>query len=120
MIAPRKMTRNTSDITLAILAGGEGSRMGKPKGALVIHGQPILEYLLDRFDWPGPTMLVTAPGREHPPGHEKFSREVVDPVFGAGPVRGILTALEHATTSIVVITTVDMPSIERTHLEWLI
>jgi molybdopterin-guanine dinucleotide biosynthesis protein A len=109
-----------SHTTLAILAGGEGSRMGKPKGELVIHGKPILEYLLERFDWPGPTMLVTAPGREHPSGWTKFSREVVDPVFGKGPLRGILTALENATTQVVVVATVDMPLIEREHLEWMI
>jgi molybdopterin-guanine dinucleotide biosynthesis protein A len=105
--------------TLAILAGGEGSRMGKPKGQLVIHGKPILEYLLDRLHWPGRTMLVTAPGREHPPGWEKFSREVVDPVAGHGPLRGILTALENATTHVVIVATVDMPLIERRHLDWL-
>jgi molybdopterin-guanine dinucleotide biosynthesis protein A len=109
-----------SHTTLAILAGGEGSRMGKPKGELVIKGKPILEYLLERFHWPGPTMLVTAPGREHPPGWNKFSREVVDPVFGKGPLRGILTALENATTEMVVVATVDMPLIERNHLEWLL
>ena len=113
------MTRNTSNITLAILAGGEGSRMGKPKGELMAKGKPILEYLLERFDWPGPTMLVTAPGREHPPGWNTFSREVVDPVSGHGPVRGILTALEEAKTKVVVVATVDMPFIDRTHLEWI-
>src|SRR5438552_17571218 len=80
--------------TRAILAGGEGSRMGKPKALLEINGRPILAYLLEQFAWPGPTLLVTAPGREKPPGHELFSREVVDPVAGEGPLRGILTALE--------------------------
>ena len=114
------MRQKASDITLAILAGGEGSRMGKPKGELVLRGRPMLEYLLERFDWPGPTMLVTAPGRAHPPGWEKFSREVVDPVSGQGPLRGILTALENATTEIVVVTPVDMPFVERTHLEWMV
>jgi molybdopterin-guanine dinucleotide biosynthesis protein A len=114
------MTRNTSNITLAILAGGEGSRMGVPKGELAIKGKPILEYLLDRFDWPGPTMLVTAPGREHPSAWKKFSREVVDPVAGEGPLRGLLTALENAPTEVVVIATVDMPFVERSHLEWMV
>jgi molybdopterin-guanine dinucleotide biosynthesis protein A len=114
------MRQKTSDITLAILAGGEGSRMGRPKGELVINGQPILEYLLERFNWDGPTTLVTAPGREHPPGWEKFSREVVDPVARQGPMRGILTALENVTTGRIVIATVDMPLIERTHLEWIV
>jgi molybdopterin-guanine dinucleotide biosynthesis protein A len=95
--------------TLAVLAGGEGSRMGVAKGMLQIGGRPILEYLLERWNWPGPTLLVTAPGREHPPGWNRFSSEVTDPVRGEGPLRGVLTALEAAETGTVVVATCDMP-----------
>src|SRR5689334_18629668 len=106
--------------TLAILAGGAGSRMGQPKANLRIGEKPILEYLLDRFQWTGPTLLVTAPGREHPPGYERFTAEAIDPVTEQGPLRGIHTALEHTTTSTVVITTIDMPALTPEHLQWLI
>ena len=109
-----------ADVTLAILAGGEGARMGVPKGELRIGDQPILEYLLRRIAWDGPTMLVTAPGREHPPGYEGFDHEVVDSIAGQGPLRGVLTALEHATTSIAVVTTVDMPNVRGADLGWLV
>src|SRR5436190_1357328 len=95
--------------TLAVLAGGAGSRMGRPKGMLEINGRPILAYLLDRIDWPGPTMLVTAPGRENPPGAERFDSEVSDDVEGEGPLRGVYTAITHATTPVVVVIGVDMP-----------
>ena len=111
---------NARDVTLAVLAGGEGSRMGKPKGLLRLHGRPVLEYLLDRFEWEGPTLLVTGPGRERPPGWERFSREVQDPVAGLGPLRGILTALEAAQTPLVVVTSVDMPGVGREQLDWLV
>jgi molybdopterin-guanine dinucleotide biosynthesis protein A len=104
---------------LAILAGGEGSRMGIPKGELVINGGPILQYLLDRFAWDGPTLLVTAPGREHPPGWNRFTREVVDPVGRQGPLRGVLTALENSNAAQVLVTTVDMPGLHARHLRWL-
>jgi molybdopterin-guanine dinucleotide biosynthesis protein A len=106
--------------TLAILAGGEGRRMGRPKGELRVDGQPILTYLLDRFAWRGPTILVTAPGRERPPGVERFDREVTDPVASEGPLRGVLTALAAATeTQVLVATTCDMPRIEGRQLRWL-
>jgi molybdopterin-guanine dinucleotide biosynthesis protein A len=108
-----------SDITLAILAGGEGSRMGKPKALLTIGQTPILEFLLNRFAWTGPTMLVTAPDREHPPGWNRFTSECVDPVPGLGPLRGVLTALQHAQTPIVIFATVDMPNIARLELDWI-
>ena len=103
---------------LAILAGGEGSRMGVPKASLRLRNRPILEYLLDRFGWPGPVWLITAPGREHPPGCALFDRELIDPVAGLGPLRGILTALDHADAGEVVIATVDMPEVTTASLQW--
>ena len=48
-------------------------------------------------------MLVTAPGIARPRGAERFDREVVDPVAGLGPLRGLMTALENASTDIVVV-----------------
>lgn len=93
--------------------------MGQPKSALQIHGQPILRFLLDWFQWPGPTMVVTAPGREHPPGCESFDLEAVDPESGQGPLRGILTALQNSPTSAVIVTTVDMPCVHPLQLHWL-
>jgi len=105
--------------TLAVLAGGEGRRMGAPKGDLAIDGRPILERLLDRLNWPGPTLLVTAPGRQHPPGWRRFAVEATDAVAGEGPLRGLLTALEHASTDEVVVLAVDMPNITPAPLAWL-
>jgi molybdenum cofactor guanylyltransferase len=106
-------------VTLAILAGGAGSRMGRPKAALSIRGRPVLSWLLERFAWPGPTLLVTAPGREHPPESARFDREVSDPVAGQGPLRGILTALEQVETETVLVATVDMPGVTAAQLQWL-
>jgi molybdopterin-guanine dinucleotide biosynthesis protein A len=113
------MQAEESQITLAVLAGGEGARMGQPKGMLTVRGEPILAYLLRQFRWIGPTLLVTAPGREHPPAWEQFSGEVTDPVAGQGPLRGVLTALEASATPFILITTVDMPEVTRVQLEWL-
>jgi molybdenum cofactor guanylyltransferase len=110
---PRALT------TLAVLAGGEGRRMGGPKGALALDGRPILERLLDRLAWPGPTLLVTAPGRRRPPGWRRFAGEATDPVAGDGPLRGILTALENAPTNDVVVIPVDMPNLTPAPLAWL-
>src|SRR5688572_13975666 len=105
-------------VTLAVLAGGAGSRMGRPKALLEVGGKPILEFLLDRLDWPGPTLLVTAPGRRRPPGAARFDREAVDEVADEGPLRGVYTALTHATTPALVVIAVDMPAVERADLEW--
>jgi molybdenum cofactor guanylyltransferase len=116
---PIQSADNPVSATLAILAGGEGSRMGRPKADLRVNGVPLLEYLHRRIAWLGPTLLVTAPGRERPPGADQFDREVTDSVSGAGPLRGILTALENATTSLLLVAAIDMPHVARTHLLWL-
>ena len=108
------------DVTLAVLAGGAGSRMGGPKAWLRLRDRPILLYLAERFAWTGPTLLVTAPGLERPPGREAFAAEVTDPVVGEGPLRGVLTALEHCPTPYLVITTVDMPRVRPLHFRWLV
>jgi molybdopterin-guanine dinucleotide biosynthesis protein A len=94
--------------------------MGQPKGLLRVQGKPILEYQLEQLNWPGPKWLITAPGREHPPGWERFNREISDPVAGLGPLRGVLTGLEQLTGALLLIATVDMPGLQRDHLEWLV
>lgn len=109
-----------ADVTLAVLAGGEGSRMGRPKALLDVNGQPILAWLLDRFRWPGPTLLVTAPGREHPPAAQRFDREVPDEIAGEGPLRGVLTALDASRTDLLLVTTVDMPNVGPEQARWLL
>jgi molybdopterin-guanine dinucleotide biosynthesis protein A len=93
--------------------------MGRPKAWLRFGGRPALDYLLDRFAWPGPTLLVTAPGHEHPPGWQRFMAEATDPVPAQGPLRGVLTALEHCRTDVLLVTTVDMPHVAAPHLLWL-
>lgn len=108
-----------ADITLAILAGGAGSRMGRPKGELAIGGKPILEWILSNLRWSGPTLLVTAPGRKRPPGWRRFDVEVSDPVAGLGPLRGIITALENARTDRLIVSPVDMPFMAAENVRWL-
>jgi molybdopterin-guanine dinucleotide biosynthesis protein A len=107
-------------VTLAILAGGKGVRMGMPKSHLLFEGRPILHYLLERFHWSGGTLLVTGIGNEHPAGWEKFDAEATDAVADQGPLRGILTALDNATTDLVALVTVDMPAAGREMVEYLI
>jgi len=93
--------------------------MGIPKGMLKIKGRPILSHILTNAQWPGPTLLVTSPGRQSPPGAEKFDAELVDPVAGLGPMRGVLTALENAQTESVIVCAVDMPAMNGEVFRWI-
>jgi molybdopterin-guanine dinucleotide biosynthesis protein A len=102
-----------SRVTLAVLAGGMGVRMGGAKSGLRIGGVAILRYLFQRVDWAGPTLLVSGVGNEGPAGCELFDGEVTDAVTGEGPLRGVLTALEGAGTDVVAVVSVDMPGVGR-------
>src|SRR5215212_5763684 len=94
--------------------------MWDAKGLMKIGNKRILEYLLTKFAWLGQTVLVTSPGREHPPGTEAFDLEVSDPVGGLGPMRGLLTTIENISTPIVLVTSVDMPLVGGEQLLWLL
>lgn len=109
-----------SQTTLAVIAGGKGERMGLPKSHLRVNKRPILEWLLRSMQWPGPTLLVTAPTVAHPPASDLFNCEAVDPVDGLGPLRGLLTALEQSSTPIVAVITVDMPVVRTPMLARLV
>jgi molybdopterin-guanine dinucleotide biosynthesis protein A len=106
-------------ITLAVIAGGQGRRMGGPKVLLRVGDQSILAWLLAKLAWPGPTMLVTAPAVREAPGAELFDTHVVDPTDDQGPLRGLQTALEHTSTELTIAIPVDMPNLDREKLQWL-
>jgi molybdopterin-guanine dinucleotide biosynthesis protein A len=114
------MLPDLSQTTLAVIAGGQGERMGLPKSHLKFKEQPILEWLLRCMRWPGPTLLVTAPAVAHPPAADLFNCEAIDPVDGLGPLRGLLTALEQSSTPIVAAITVDMPAVRTPMLARLV
>jgi molybdopterin-guanine dinucleotide biosynthesis protein A len=107
-------------VTLALLAGGEGSRMGTPKALLRVGDKPVLRFLLERLNWPGPTLLVSSPQLQHPPGAEAFDRETSDEVAGEGPLRGLAAALRYSKTDMLVVIAVDMVLVERNDLEWFV
>ena len=111
-----------SAIALAVFAGGEGSRMGRPKVELTLGGKPILHALLDGVAWPGPTILCVAASHTLPPGSERFTRIVPDTQPAQGPLRGLAAALAHASAcgcDAVVAIPVDMPLLCLDHLAWL-
>jgi molybdenum cofactor guanylyltransferase len=109
-----------ADTTLAILAGGRGSRMGGTKDQLRIAGRPALLHLLDRLAFAGPTILVTSPAHPTPLGHERFDQVVVDQLTGVGPLAGIVAALRAASTPLVCFLTVDMPNVGPEQVRWLV
>jgi molybdopterin-guanine dinucleotide biosynthesis protein A len=48
---------------LVLLAGGQGQRVGGPKLKWTLDGKPIISYLLDRLQFPGPVGLAIRPNQ---------------------------------------------------------
>lgn len=105
--------------TLVVLAGGKGSRMGGTKDRLCIGGVPILHSMLNRLQWPGPTLLIGAATGRLPIGHEVFSKIVRDAEVDEGPMRGLRSALTHCDTDCAAVIPIDMPALTRDHLQEL-
>lgn len=104
--------------TLAVLAGGEGSRMGGSKDRLTVRGRPVLVDLLERIGWQGPTVLIASHDGPLPVGHELFREIVRDEVRGRGPLQGLVAALAGRSGCAAVFVPVDMPRIAGGHVRW--
>lgn len=108
------------DVTLVLLAGGAGSRMGRRKDAVEMQGKGLVEWMLGRVAWRGPTMLVGSADRARLKGQEQVDMLVHDSVMGEGPLHGIKMALMSSRTTGVVVVPIDMPGLDAGHLEWVV
>lgn len=97
------------EVTLAILAGGQGRRLsGVPKGLLEVEGRTVLERLLAL----GPCFEEVLLVANAPAPYLRFGlRAVADGVPGKGAPGGVQAALGAARTPWVVAVACDMPFI---------
>lgn len=107
-----------SELTLAILAGGEGRRFGGDKALAELWGQPLLSHLLDRLaGLSAETLIVT----NRPADYAQFNQRLVgDLLPGRGVLGGLYTALHYAACPWVLCLACDMPLVNRTLLEYLL
>jgi len=91
----------------ALLAGGRGTRMGASKATIELGGRLLLEHPLNAFVHAGIDAVVVAKvGTSLPPMPLEIWREPDEPTH---PLRGIVTALEHANGRAVLVCGCDMP-----------
>ena len=109
-----------NDVTLVLLAGGAGSRMGKRKDLVRVQGKGLVKWMLERAAWRGPTMLVGAADGVPVEGEELVDVVVRDEMSGEGPLRGVVTAIERCRTSAMVVVPIDMPGVGARQLAWVV
>lgn len=96
-------------VTAAILAGGQGSRLGGlDKGVQPIFGRPVVSYVVDALR-PYCEAIVICANRHHDV-YERFGTVLPDNLQGfRGPLAGIATALAQCETRWLLTVPVDTP-----------
>ncbi|MBL8919728.1 MAG: molybdenum cofactor guanylyltransferase [Myxococcaceae bacterium] len=102
-------------VSLAIIAGGLGRRLGgRVKAHLEVEGETVLTRLL-RLARPGESVVVVTQRPDAFPG----LRCVPDVEAGRGAPGGVVTALLTVATPWVLVVASDMPALEARHRELL-
>ncbi|HEY3333375.1 MAG TPA: molybdenum cofactor guanylyltransferase [Capsulimonadaceae bacterium] len=110
---------NSSDLKIAILAGGQSRRMGVDKLALEINGKTILQRTVDTAVSTGVPVIVV--GRTDQPGGSGHGvHQIADDEPGAGPLAALRTALTAAAPNDVVALAADLPYLTTRSIAWLI
>ena len=108
----------TMTITIAILAGGQSSRMGTDKAMLDVDGEPLLARIAREAVSTGCRTIVV--GRERPADWAVDGVEfVVDTETGLGPIGGLAVALSTADGPVLMLAC-DMPRLTRSSIGWLV
>ncbi len=99
-----------------ILVGGKSSRFGRDKALVEIEGRPLALDLADRVrDAAGNVTLVGPPAK-----YEQLGLRVIpDSVADAGPLAGLVAALEDSASEWNLIVACDMPALHSDFLVFL-
>jgi molybdenum cofactor guanylyltransferase len=112
------MTQPASDLTVAIMAGGQSSRMGQDKSFVPFEGRPLIEVVKERVAELGAeTVIITNKPAEYAYlGLPMYS----DITPNMGPLGGIYTAVHQARHPYTLVVACDMPWLNRDLLTYMI
>ncbi|MBN2027905.1 MAG: molybdenum cofactor guanylyltransferase [Actinobacteria bacterium] len=104
-------TPQQGEFIAAVLAGGEGKRLGMDKALLNIDGSPVLDRILHILRGIFPLVLLVVQDEDSPltKSADAQVRVVTDIVPGKGPLVGLYTALCNSPAPYVFIMACDMP-----------
>ena len=107
-------------ITGMVMAGGKGRRMGgEDKGLLQIHGQPMIQYVLDALCPQVSRILISA--NRNQDRYRQLGYPVVTDISGdfLGPLAGMASALQACETEYLLTAPCDSPLLPATLAEVL-
>ena len=103
--------------TAIVLAGGAGSRLGRPKAAAALAGRPLIGHVLAAARDGGLEPIVVAKADSALPPLD--CRIVIEPAAPRHPLCGIIAGLEAIEDAGAVICATDMPFVTGGLLRWL-
>lgn len=99
-----------------ILVGGKSSRFGSDKALIDINGGPLALHLADVVSEAAGSVTLVGPSARY----ERLGLPIIpDTHQDAGPLAGILAALEHTSASWNLILACDMPLLSAAFVEFL-
>lgn len=104
--------------SIAILAGGKSSRMGRNKALVEIAGKPIIEHIIQRTQLLGQcdTFLIT----NSPAAYSHLNLMMYADIYpNCGALGGIHSALQHSKSEHVVVIACDMPFISTDFITYM-
>ncbi len=104
------MQATPQQLTELILAGGQSRRfLSADKGLIDFRGRPMIAHVTEILRNQVETVIISA-NREQPQYHH-FADQVLNDCIGEqwGPLAGIYTGLQAATTPYVIVATCDQP-----------
>ncbi len=106
------MTKSREQITAVILAGGKGSRLAHAdKGLVTLNNTPLVQHLINRIK-PQVNEIIISANRNIETYSSLGLTVFQDDIDGfAGPLAGILKALQQSKTDWLLVTPADSPFI---------
>jgi molybdopterin-guanine dinucleotide biosynthesis protein A len=97
------------EVSVAILAGGEGRRMGGlDKGLIPYKGRPLIEYVIQSLPENIAGLVISA--NRNLESYRRYGPVIADQGPGhAGPLAGILAVLQHVKTPYLLVLPCDTP-----------
>jgi len=107
------------EISIAILAGGQSTRMGQDKAALEVHGQAMLSSVASLARSTGAVVCIVGRARADGWPSPLAVDFVPDALGSMGPLAGLMSALQWNQRARLLLLPCDLPLLEASALDWI-
>jgi molybdopterin-guanine dinucleotide biosynthesis protein A len=104
-------------VTIAILAGGESSRMGRDKSFVELDGKPLITHVIEHLSVLGLPLMIIA---NQPERYQVFGLPVMTDVLpNRSSLGGLYSAIYHSPSNFTLCVACDMPFLNPALLAYI-